>query len=1018
MKKQYFNSIDEMKVQRIRNSKKRENRQILLKESGFVSLQDAKKSLQMTNAKADVVYNVLMNMYNQQADIVIENIKKNKAKVKYQEKKLADRTYNYKKDLNALLLDNKQFETFFKKEESKKKPIYVTFISRVLENVKRSITFKNYFHFENWLSMNQEEITDYDGDTISIHMLKKEVFDKFIVDIEFIKGGKFWGENKKDVERKINFNDWECIAFDPATSHTGDNNCGIRVISRMLNLKLNSNEIRKQLNLQTKALLSTNDLVNLYTLCKGKKTLKIIDENYEDEFDLETTDYILYKDYHYTYIIKATKQIHKDTGKKKQKGTLVFDIETRETEEVVKIGKNISKLLRSAILSVVYKPVRAEKKIITFTTDKNKNCCIKFLDWLSFEAHSGRFYNCIAHNGSRFDFYLLLSYFNQELLFNAEVQLRGTSIIGFQYKSHTFKDSCCFLTDSLSNLCDGYLITPEEKAFSKKTDIQLGDKTITNYQLCFYKPELTFWEFMELEEKEPEFWTEYVKYCEYDCESLFLVWTKFKSQVENVIFKIGNWLPKYVSINTCNTIGSLAMKILNCVNGNRRGQFHTKPFKKYSEFMCNDDKVKAYDTEKYNFICKFKRGGISHTNQLGLHKEGICGVDIKSQYPTALKNMKIPSGKSKWVKKYDENYIGYYHINNMKWSDDAKTFKPIASVKDNGVLDWANPKINNVYVDSYMLKYLMKNCGLISFGVIDGLVSFDEIDGSELFGAYVNTLYEEKAKQDELKNKKHKDYNKPYREVIKLFLNSLTGKLVEDQSKYGALCFTDKDAEKGQKSINGTTAFVDKTESFDKINEWVNAGVMVYSYSKRNIWEYINCLPNKADDVIQVETDGLYFGLPHRKKFMENLSLLNDPIIRVGDNLGNIEEEVNTTEESFYLGKKDYMIGLEKYMTDGKIDYNKSKIRYKGIPKSTIDDEGTGIDLLNRQFYIDRYNGKTVEKSFKTISKILYGNKQTNNINLSGFNMTRKATPHDFKKFKVYYPCNDDVIVKDWEKYN
>ena len=44
-------------------------------------------------------------------------------------------------------------------------------------------------------------------------------------------------------------------------------------------------------------------------------------------------------------------------------------------------------------------------------------------------------------------------------------------------------------------------------------------------------------------------------------------------------------------------------------------------------------------------------GHISHVNQPGRHDESVVGVDIVSQYPTALMNMLIPAGKSTWVRK-------------------------------------------------------------------------------------------------------------------------------------------------------------------------------------------------------------------------------------------------------------------------------------------------------------------------------------------------------------------------------
>ena len=136
--------------------------------------------------------------------------------------------------------------------------------------------------------------------------------------------------------------------------------------------------------------------------------------------------------------------------------------------------------------------------------------------------------------------------------------------------------------------------------------------------------------------------------------------------------------------------------MLNATNGIlRRGSSSSKIYKLYNEFIDND-------ADKYEFIKNFKRGGISHCNQPGWHREGICGVDIKSQYPAALINMLIAVCKSRLITIYEPDAKGYYLLKNIKWSADAKAFKPIASKKENGVLDWSDSNLSECYVDSYM----------------------------------------------------------------------------------------------------------------------------------------------------------------------------------------------------------------------------------------------------------------------------------------------------------------------------
>lgn len=956
----------------------------------------------------DRAYKYFATKYNE--TIETEQVERKMAKIKMI--KNQDRTFKFM-SLERNLLKKPEYRNLFKSKVGKSRPYNVTLTSKVVEGVKRTFKVNDQQHLINWLD--RVEADNYDNSGYTKKFLNeqsdhKNVFDLFSLQISPVKGGKGsgWGENRtKDLMRKIKIKEYACVALDPKTVDRGDNNCGIRVVDRLLGIKINVKQARKNLKCPAKTLLEPTHVHQLYTEHGGHKSLEFIDTDYDGEFHFDTTEYILIKDEHYT-IIKEAKL---ETGRLKHKGKLAFDIETRYTDEVVMIGNTPSRIMKSAILSIVYQPARSkEKKALTFATDMKENCCEKFLDWLRQEGINNRWYNCVAHNGARFDFYLLMAYFPEIELAKHPPQLRGTSIIGMQYRSHTFKDPCCFLTNSLKNLCEGYLITPEEKKFCKMTNIKVGDTEMSNYQLCFYKPELGFWDFMNLEKSEPEFWEQYVKYCEYDCFSLFLVWEKFKEQIDTIIRKMSPWLFQSVSLNTMNTIGSLAKKLIDAINGadKRRPSAGKVSYRYYNKFVNNDE-------EKYDFVKNFKRGGISHCNQPGWHQEGVCGFDIKSQYPTALINMMMPVGESRWVSEYVPKAHGFYFIRNLQFAADAKKFKPVAALNQNGVCNWASTHMHHLYADSYMIKYLMKHCGLEKFEVSRGLVSDREMEGSKLFGTYVETLYKEKAKQDELKDKKL-PFNKPYREAIKLLLNALTGKLVEDPSRYFQLQFLKSSGELSKDKsicINGTEIVKSQVEA--GINPWLVAGVMVYSYSKRNLWEYVRCLPNGSDDVIHIETDGIYFGLPNKNKFVHNMMLKElldrKTIIKIGESLGNVEQEVCTFEESFFLSKKDYLIGEVKLNPDQSINYKKCKMAAKGVPKTTITDDGSNLDLLDKKFYTERYNGNSVTKKFKTMSKWLYDTRRTNGITITGYDMSRETTPHEFRNYRTYFELDGGVVA-------
>ena len=180
-----------------------------------------------------------------------------------------------------------------------------------------------------------------------------------------------------------------------------------------------------------------------------------------------------------------------------------------------------------------------------------------------------------------------------------------------------------------------------------------------------------------------------------------------------------------------------------------------------------------------------------------------------------------------------------------------------------------------------------------------------------------------------------------------------------------------------------------KEANENPMNPWVNAGVMVYSYSKRLLWEYVNLLPNKSDDVIHIETDGIYFDNRKLQHVQEGIDKYTGEYpIAFGNALGNVKIEHQSQGESYWLGKKCY------YMYD-----NGDIIRIKGFPQKTIDEYGNTINLIDRSFYEDMYAGKEIKKTFSTIYKKTFGT-----IELSSYMMTRTAKGQmTYKEYNQYY---------------
>lgn len=840
-------------------------------------------------------------------------------------------------------------------------------------NVQHQFEFNGLRHFEFWFERLKERETDTAGNLTEGDI--DNLFRGYIIieNISRIMGG--CNKHKAGVKKmKSKFYDYEL--YNPCSM---GNNCFFHCLVYMSGEKIDIKNIRKSNNILTDVPIEIN---------QGYKIMKDLDLDYQiidfdtnEELDT-TTKYIVFKRNHFYVLTKFTTIKRVDNHTKR--GMMYFDFETRPTEDYVMIGSNKSYILKDAICNVYYRNYNSKiYNELHLVTDREKSSARKLLDFLNSQSKLNKTYHILAHNGGNFDFYFIMSQFTSLEVKDSKPQLRGITVIGLNYRGNLFKDTCCFLTGKLSNLSRDYKVE-----HGKITDdIDLRGEKMTSSQLIFYRPELSFNDFLDLQNTDPEFWALYDNYCMYDCIALSEVWEKFAKCVnhllEELIPAVGDNPP--VLFKTCylmkfNTIGSHSKQILIEMNKIYINNVkHDNSYKKeLDKFLLEGD-----GENKYDFVCKFKRGGISESCKMGLHLTGIAGIDVCSQYPSALVYGRCPVGNSYWIEKYDETKYGFYLIKNLVFDTEYK-FKPVAKSVKGKALDWSTNEFDELYVDSYMLKYIIDNHGLVSFDVVKGLVSNQDMLMEKLFGRYVNTFFGEKKRQDILKNISSKDYNPALRGTIKLYLNSLTGKLVENPAIHYSLKFDDE----AKRQLNGIGVKKDFNE--DKRNDWVVAGVMVYSYSKRLLFDYIKCLPNKSDSVIHVETDGIYFSMKEMEQFKMNLSNYEgDYPCSLGKELGNLEIEHETEEgiEAYFLGKKFYYFH----------DNGKDVFRIKGLRKETYAPDGTIIKLVDKQVYVDYYNHKKVKKNYTTLKKKLWGDR----IQISGHYTDITLNPAG-KVFNVY----------------
>ena len=783
------------------------------------------------------------------------------------------------------------------------------------------------------------------------------------------------GCNKhSDTNKTIDGKYYQFKLYNPQSR---ENNCFFKCVDHLLKIKTMPQQLRSKYGIKLNTKITPIQAVNIYKSLKkdNDKHLKVMLKDAESYDD--TCNNILLYDSHY-YCVESVTIIEK-REKKTKHGVLFWDCETRpDFNDTVEMTANgvMTKVpkLKDIITAIYYRPNRATNfKKHVFTTNVNKSSVREFIDWLIIEKNSGRSYNCYAHNCSRFDLYFLLAQLNAIETQETTIKLRHMSIINLQLFTHNFKDTYCFLTKSLDQLCSDFKI---DNGSGKQTSFVLHGNLLDNKQLCFYKPELGVQDFLALENKDTKFWKLYTDYCMYDCISLSLIWDQFDSAMTEMITSISSKLLLTCSLNSAITIGGLSKKI------------HEQTCKLYQSK--NYRKMVAFTnaTEKYEFMKMFKRGGISHCNKPGKHNEQVVGYDIKSQYPAAMKYMKIPIGESVLLKgdaPIGLNEYGFYHLINLQF-DSVYALKPIATKNENLTLNWLSGNdMNEAYIDTWMIKYLEDNYGLTHYEIKRRLVSKECIDGNLLFN-HINKIYDLKQLQDNYKDSKSPLYNVSLRETYKLFMNSLSGKLVEDPSKYFKVEWTTNTNNK--QLINGVG--IDKQMELG-INSWITSGVMVYSKSKIILFDYIHCLPNKSDDIVHIETDGMYFPYKYHDEYLLNIQQRIDNDIKcpeyfkVGSALGNMEKDKVSDGISYWLGKKCYTYNSK----------NKSTFALKGMPLKTIQPDGSSKTLIDTSFFEGLYEGIPQKREYLTMKKSLF-----NNTYIASFYTSRTINP--LTKYEEY----------------
>ena len=587
----------------------------------------------------------------------------------------------------------------------------------------------------------------------------------------------------------------------------------------------------------------------------------------------------------------------------------------------------------------------------------------------------------ITFNGANFDNFILLDKLlklseleeYEEKLNISDIFYNGTQLLNFKINGrHSVFDLCKYLTCSLNKACDSFKIP---KQFCKKgfnhafvQDLYDNDK-LDNL----------------LEDKESDFNKKMVEYCAYDTISLSIIYFKMMKALTSI-----SECKKYSSvINMPPTIGSLAYKVLTDHRSKNKIQL---------------PKLIGDNFQYYQDMKKFKVAGRVDTFY-GDHiiKEEMSSLDVCSEYPynMCVNDVWFPHGTDKDILETtdyfksptgkstanDNSKIAFYYCSfnqqilkdkNLPNIYPLKHFQVKKTTGEETSLclknDWTyTGEIEDYFLSNVIIDLLIENG--VDVNIKNGIVFEKKMKNYELFKPVLNQMMG-KNEQDTLKKMKDPSYNPALREMFKLLMNSLSGKVGEGFHNEKTLAI-DSDVEwfNLQEKVGETkitcinrignkifTTYKQDDEELQKQQRPVYLSILIYDYSKRlmfNTKKLIGldkCVYEDTDAIKLRKKDGDELIKNHLSKkivphwkYIEQIDArykthkLYEPNSKV---FGSFENELEHNNYFCKVGKKSYLsIHTEKVDEYYKLKRTgedvsghkyKPKMSFKGVNENYI----------------------------------------------------------------------------------
>jgi hypothetical protein len=636
----------------------------------------------------------------------------------------------------------------------------------------------------------------------------------------------------------------------------------------------------------------------------------------------------------------------------------------------------------------------------------------------------------VAYNGCRFDFIILL----KELMKHEQIEIKnylknGSRLLTYEFNGNSIIDLYNFTQSSLKKACDDFGLDKDKcKTEFDHTKINTWDdvhehrEEVLKYlekdvvsmkelykifnDMIYEILEVNITEYLTLPALAFDTWTRYIndRNKKIRKDNLKIKNGDIVGKAEDEILIEIPDKEKYEFVRKCVYGGRVTCNKLEFINKEYQQNFnnilndlnlsHSDYIELKDVEYIKNDKGEIVEEDKEaitkNYIDREISKNMNYENVKNSN-DYIFNGDVSSLYPTAMRGnelleVKYPVGCSRWSNdpknEFENKKLGFYEINYKA----AKLFHPILpSRKRNGGIQWTCENGHGFYTNIEIEEAIMMG---YEVEFINKCLVYDK-GTNNIYNEYIEKWYSLKNAEDK---KPKEEKNNVLREICKLFMNALYGKMLQ-KSYFESQKLVQNTKEiyefgrdhyisdiellgNGKILLSGTTKEEDENEQINKPSQF---GAFVLSYSRRlmNIYNKMIDPELKSLTITYGDTDSCHvFGNDH-KKLME--------IGVIQNKLGYLANDVKDGDGIIIMEKN---LGSKLYMYKYLNNKNEIKtiMKSKGLPKK----------YLQQRFYLEEKGEVTIESSFKKVFTKINSKEKNNNIDM--FTIRKEDIMRTFNK--------------------